>query len=42
MLSLGHLLVGFFQHYAFEFNYELIGISIKYGGSFYKKNDKEW
>jgi non-canonical poly(A) RNA polymerase PAPD5/7 len=42
MLSLGHILVGFFQHYSFDFNYDQIGISIKYGGSFYKKTEKSW
>lgn len=40
--SLGHLLVGFFQFYAFDFNYEQVGISIRYGGYFYKKEERLW
>ena len=40
-LNLGQLLVDFFQFYGFEFNYDEIGISVRYGGFFYKKKDKE-
>jgi DNA polymerase sigma len=39
---MGQILVGFFQHYSFDFNYDLVGISIKHGGSYYKKTDKPW
>jgi non-canonical poly(A) RNA polymerase PAPD5/7 len=42
LISLGHLLVGFFQHYSFDFNYDTVGISIKHGGSYYKKSEKSW
>ncbi len=38
--SLGHILVGFFQFYAFDFNFEEVGLSIRYGGYYYKKADK--
>jgi non-canonical poly(A) RNA polymerase PAPD5/7 len=40
--TLGNLLVGFLQFYAFDFNYEQVGISVRYGGYFYKKSDKLW
>ena len=38
--NLGQLLVDFFQFYGFEINYEDVGISVRYGGFFYKKKDK--
>ena len=41
-LSLGHLLVGFLQFFGFDFNFEEIGISVKYGGYFYKKSERGW
>jgi non-canonical poly(A) RNA polymerase PAPD5/7 len=41
-ISLGHLLCGFFQHYCCDFNYEVVGISVKYGGYFFKKIDRNW
>ena len=41
-LSLGDLLVGFFQFFAFDFNFEEVGISVKYGGYFYKKSERGW
>ncbi len=37
--TLGHLLCGFLQFYAWEFNYNVVGISIRHGGFFYKKED---
>ena len=42
LLTLGHLLVGFFQFYAFEFNYDYVGISVRHGGYFYKREKKEF
>ncbi len=41
-LSLGHLLVGFLQFFGFDFNFEEVGISVKYGGYFYKKSERGW
>ena len=38
-LTLGHLLVGFFDFYGFQFNYEKLGISIRNGGFIYKRED---
>ena len=38
--TLGHILCGFFQFYGFDFNYEIVGISIRHGGFFYKKEDR--
>lgn len=38
--TLGHVLCGFIQFYAYEFNYELVGISIRNGGFFYKKKER--
>ena len=40
LLTLGHLLVGFFNFYAFEFNYEKFGISILNGCHLYERNDE--
>lgn len=37
--NLGDILVGFLQFYGFDFNFEDIGISVRYGGYFYKKSD---
>ena len=39
-LTLGHFLVGFFNFYGFEFNYEKVGISIRNGGFLYKRTDE--
>jgi len=39
-ISLGHILVGFFQFYSFDFNYEKVGLSIRHGGFFFKKEDR--
>ena len=39
--NLGQLLVDFFQFYGFEFNYDEIAISVRFGGFFYKRKDKE-
>ena len=39
ILTLGHLLLGFFNFYAFEFKYEKFGISILNGCHLYKRND---
>jgi non-canonical poly(A) RNA polymerase PAPD5/7 len=41
-LTLGNILVGFFQFFAFDFNYEQVGISLKHGGYFFKKHDRDW
>lgn len=38
-LNLGQLLVDFFQFYGFDFNYDEIGISVRYGGFFYRRKD---
>ena len=38
-LTLGHLLVEFFDYYGFQFNYEKLGISIRNGGFIYKRTD---
>jgi non-canonical poly(A) RNA polymerase PAPD5/7 len=40
-ITLGHILVGFFQFYAFDFNFEEVGISIRYGGYYYKKSENK-
>ena len=40
LLTLGHLLVGFFNFYAFEFRYEKFGISISNGCHLYKREDE--
>ena len=40
LLSLGHLLVGFFNFYAYEFKYEKFGISISNGCHLYKREDE--
>ena len=40
--NLGEIMVGFFQFYAFEFNYEEVGISLRHGGFFYKKSERFW
>ena len=39
MMTLGHLLVGFFNFYAFEFKYEKFGISLSNGCHLYARND---
>lgn len=39
-MTLGHILVGFFDFYGFRFNYDKVGISVRYGGFFYKKADR--
>ena len=40
LLTLGHLLMGFFNFYAFQFNYEKFGISILDGCYLYKREDE--
>ena len=39
-MTLGHLLIGLFDFYGFRFNYDKVGISVRYGGFFYKKADR--
>ena len=39
-LTLGHFLVGFFDFYGFQFNYEKLGISIRNGGFLYQRTDE--
>jgi non-canonical poly(A) RNA polymerase PAPD5/7 len=39
-LTLGHFLVGFFDFYGFQFNYEKLGISIRNGGFIYIRTDE--
>ena len=38
-LTLGHLLVGFFDFYGFNFNFEQVGISIRNGCFLYERKD---
>ena len=38
-LTLGHLLVGFFNFYGFMFDYDQVGISIRYGCFLYKRQE---
>jgi non-canonical poly(A) RNA polymerase PAPD5/7 len=38
-INLGNILVGFLQFYGFDFNFEDVGISVRYGGYFFKKSD---
>lgn len=40
--TLAHYLVHFFKLYGDEFNYEVVGISIKGEGSYFKKNSRNW
>ena len=42
LLTLGHLLIGFFQFYAFDVNYDKVGISVRYGGFFYDRDKKSY
>ena len=39
-LTLGHILLGFFDFYGFQFNYEKCGISIRNGGFIYTRTDE--
>ena len=39
-ITMGDLLIGFFNFYAFEFKYEKFGISISNGCRLYKRNDE--
>ena len=39
LLTLGHLLVGFFNFYGFMFNYDKLGISIRSGCFLYKRKE---
>jgi DNA polymerase sigma len=41
-ITLSHLLIGFFNFYGVEMNYYEIGISIRNGGFFFKRNDKNY
>lgn len=40
--TLAHYLVHFFRLYGDEFNYEVVGISIKGEGSYFKKSSRNW
>ena len=40
-LTLGHLLVGFFNFYGFMFNYDKLGISIRSGCFLYQRKEKD-
>ena len=42
LLTLGHLLIGFFQFYAFDINYDKVGMSVRYGGFFYDREKKSY
>ena len=39
-LCLGHILVGLLDFYGFRFNYSKVGISVRYGGYFYKRSER--
>ena len=39
-ITLGHLLIGFFDFFAFRFNYSKVGISVRLGGFFYKRSER--
>ena len=41
-LNLGTLLIEFLNFYCFKFNYYYLGISIRFGGFFYKRKDREF
>ena len=41
-LTLGALFLGFLQLYGFNFNYELTGISLRNGGSYFPKKAHDW
>ena len=41
-MTLGNILIGFLDFYCFKFNFEKVGISIRYGGFFYKRNKKKF
>ena len=41
-LNLGTLLIEFLNFYCFKFNYYQLGISIRFGGFFYKRNEREF
>ncbi|DBA00348.1 TPA: LOW QUALITY PROTEIN: hypothetical protein N0F65_000533 [Lagenidium giganteum] len=40
--NLGHLLVGFFSLYGKDLNYYDMGISVRNGGSYFRKEDRGW
>ena len=42
ILTLGNILIGFLDFYCFKFNFEKVGISIRYGGFFYKRTEKKF
>lgn len=39
--NLGTILIGFFQFYGFNFEYDKVGISNRFGGFFYKRNNRK-
>lgn len=39
-ICLGHILVGLLDFYGFRFNYAKVGISVRYGGYFYKRSER--
>lgn len=40
--NLGSLLLDFFSLYGITFNYSLLGISIRDGGSYFEKSSRVW
>lgn len=42
MKNLGILLIEFFELYGLVFNWEDLGISIREGGSYFDKRDRNW
>ena len=41
-ITLGHLLIHFFQFYGFDFNYEKVGISVRNGSYFFSREQRNW
>lgn len=42
MKNLGILLIEFFELYGLNFNWQDLGISIREGGTYYRKRDRGW